>query len=77
MTRPPRHAQDNSVWTVAEIATLLRVCKMTVYRWINSGELKAMKISRVTRVLDSDLRQFLQAPPAGSLTDWLTGHHAP
>ena len=77
MTRPAFPAQDNTIWTVTEITTLLRVSNTTVHRWINSGQLRAMKFGRITRVPDSNLRQLLHAPPAGSLTDWLAGRHAP
>jgi excisionase family DNA binding protein len=77
MTRPTFPAQDNTIWTVTEITTLLRVSNTTVHRWINSGQLRAMKFGRITRVPDSNLRQLLHAPPAGSLTDWLAGRHAP
>jgi excisionase family DNA binding protein len=52
--------------TVAEVATLLRVSKMSVYRLIHSGELEAVRFGRSFRVpnsaVDAYLRQsFFQA----------------
>ena len=51
---------------VAEVATLLRVSKMSVYRLIHSGELEAVRFGRSFRVpnsaVDAYLRQsFFQA----------------
>ena len=36
--------------TVAEVATLMRVSKMTVYRLVHSGELTAVRVGRSFRV---------------------------
>jgi excisionase family DNA binding protein len=52
--------------TVAEVATLLRVSKMSVYRLIHSGELEAVRFGRSFRVpnaaVDAYLRQsYFQA----------------
>jgi excisionase family DNA binding protein len=52
--------------TVAEVATLLRVSKMSVYRLIHSGELEAVRFGRSFRVpqaaVDAYLKQsFFQA----------------
>lgn len=47
--------------TVAEVADDLRVSKMTVYRMIHSGELKAHRFGRSIRVSYDDYRAYLQA----------------
>jgi excisionase family DNA binding protein len=52
--------------TVAEVASLLRVSKMSVYRLIHSGELEAVRFGRSFRVpnaaVDAYLRQsYFQA----------------
>ena len=47
--------------TVAEVATIMRVSKMTVYRLINSGELEAIRISRAYRVPEQAVNQYLRA----------------
>jgi excisionase family DNA binding protein len=50
--------------TVGEVAALLRVSSMTVYRLINAGELPALRIGRSFRLRQEDLDHYL----AGRLT---------
>ena len=45
--------------TVNEVAAMLRVSAMTVYRRINAGELPAVRIGRSFRVREQDLDQYL------------------
>ena len=49
----------DKLFTVGEIATLHKVNKRTVYRWIDSGELKAVRINRTIRIKQSDYQGFL------------------
>jgi excisionase family DNA binding protein len=65
-------ASHSKLWTVAEIAVLLRIGKMTVYRMVNSGELKALRIGRVIRVRENALRDILVVPESEDLTAWMT-----
>lgn len=52
--------RDN-ILTIQEVAKVLKVSNRTVYRWIDSGDLKAAKIGRKTyRVFESDLRKFVR-----------------
>ena len=46
--------------TVAEVATLLRVSKMSVYRLIHSGELEAVRFGRSFRVPNSAVDAYLK-----------------
>jgi excisionase family DNA binding protein len=62
---------DSKLWTVAEIAVLLRVSPMTVYRKINSGELKSVRIGRAIRVRENALRDILFVPESEDLTAWM------
>jgi excisionase family DNA binding protein len=57
---------------VAEIAELLRVSTMTVYRMVNSGELKSVRIGRAIRVRENALRDILVLPESEDLTAWMT-----
>ncbi len=50
----------NELLTVAEIAGLLRVSTMTVYRLIRTGELPAVRVGRNYRVRRVDLDLYLQ-----------------
>jgi excisionase family DNA binding protein len=45
--------------TPAEVADQLRVSAMTVYRLIKSGELRAARIGKSYRVLESDVDAYL------------------
>ena len=45
--------------TVAEVAGLLRVSTMTVYRLIKAGELAAVCVGRSYRVAEDDVDRYL------------------
>ena len=45
--------------TVAEVAGLLRVSTMTVYRLIKAGELGAVRVGRSYRVTEDDVDRYL------------------
>ena len=47
--------------TVAEVASLMRVSKMTVYRLVHNGELPAVRVGRSFRVPDRAVHDYLQA----------------
>ena len=46
--------------TVAEVATVVRVSRMTVYRLIRRGQLNAIRVGRNYRVKEDDLRRYLE-----------------
>jgi len=46
--------------TVAEVASVMRVSKMTVYRLVHSGELPAVRVGRSFRVPEDDVHAYLQ-----------------
>ena len=45
--------------TVQEVADLMRVSTMTVYRIIKAGELPAVRVGRSFRVRDEDVDAYL------------------
>ena len=45
--------------TVAEVATLMRVSKMTVYRLVHSGELPAVRVGKSFRVPEKTVHDYL------------------
>jgi excisionase family DNA binding protein len=47
--------------TVAEVAAVLRVSNMTVYRLIKAGDLPALKVGKNYRIRESELETFLSA----------------
>ena len=46
--------------TVAEVAAMMRVSKMTVYRLVHSGELPAVRVGRSFRVVEEDVNDYLR-----------------
>ncbi len=46
--------------TVAEVATMMRVSKMTVYRLVHSGELPAVRVGRSFRVPEDAVDDYLR-----------------
>lgn len=46
--------------TVAEVATLMRVSKMTVYRLVHSGDLNAVRVGRSLRVPEESVHEYLR-----------------
>lgn len=46
--------------TVAEVAVVMRVSKMTVYRMVHSGELAAVRVGRSFRVPEQAVHDYLQ-----------------
>lgn len=61
---PVTSLDDLKLLTVEEIAALMRVSKMTVYRLIHSGELDAIRIGRNFRVAESTVAAYLRAAAA-------------
>jgi excisionase family DNA binding protein len=47
--------------TVAEVAELMRVSKMTVYRLVHSGQMPAVQFGRSYRVPESAVEQYLRS----------------
>ncbi|MGJ3508946.1 helix-turn-helix domain-containing protein [Enemella sp. A6] len=45
--------------TVAEVASVMRVSRMSVYRLIHSGELEAVRFGRNFRVPESAVQNYL------------------
>ncbi len=52
--------------TVAEVAAMMRVSKMTVYRQVHAGELPAIRFGRSFRVPESAVQEALQHHVTGS-----------
>ena len=46
--------------TVAEVAAVMRVSKMTVYRLVHSGELPAVRVGRSFRVRAAAVHAYLE-----------------
>ena len=47
--------------TVAEVASIMRVSKMTVYRMVHAGELPAVRVGRSFRVPQDEVDKYLRS----------------
>jgi excisionase family DNA binding protein len=57
---PHGDISDVKFLTVAEVAAMMRVSKMTVYRLVHSGELPAVRVGRSFRVIEDDVNEYLR-----------------
>ncbi len=51
---------EQHLLTVAEVAEVMRVSNMTVYRLIHSGELVATRVGRSYRIWEHDVTSYLR-----------------
>ena len=51
---------ESKFLTIAEVAAMMRVSKMTVYRLVHGGELPALRVGRSFRVLEEDVNEYLR-----------------
>jgi excisionase family DNA binding protein len=61
MSTPDSSLGDVRFLTVAEVASLMRVSKMTVYRLVHGGELPAVRVGRSFRVPEKAVSEYLSA----------------
>lgn len=47
--------------TVAEVASIMRVSKMTVYRMVHNGDLPAVRVGRSFRVPEDAVNSYLES----------------
>ena len=50
---------DSKFLTVAEVAAMMRVSKMTVYRLVHAGTLPAVRVGRSFRVPEQAVHDYL------------------
>jgi excisionase family DNA binding protein len=51
---------DQRFLIVREVASIMRVSNMTVYRLIHSGELEALRIGRSFRITEAAVNDYLR-----------------
>lgn len=61
--------------TVAEVASVLRVSRMTVYRLVHAGDMPAVRVGRSFRVPEGAVRAYLAGAghPQGRAGDDVAG----
>lgn len=47
-------------YSIEEVARMLKVAYLTVYRWVRAGKLIALKAGKQYRVANADLQKFLK-----------------
>jgi len=52
---------EEKYYTTQEIADLLKVVYMTVYRWIRAGKLEAYQVEKQYRIREADFKKFMEA----------------
>ena len=60
-SRPSIHLAEVQFLTVAEVAAMMRVSKMTVYRLVHGGELPAARVGRSFRVPERAVEDYLRS----------------
>lgn len=60
MTEPGEPLGDVRFLTVAEVASVMRVSKMTVYRLVHAGTLPAVQVGRSFRIPESAVHDYLR-----------------
>jgi excisionase family DNA binding protein len=60
MTNQSGDISEVKFLTIAEVASMMRVSKMTVYRLVHNGELPAVRVGRSFRVTEQDANDYLQ-----------------
>lgn len=59
-TTSDRSLSEVRFLTVAEVAAVMRVSKMTVYRLVHSGEMPAVRVGRSFRVPEQAVHEYLR-----------------
>lgn len=59
---PRRGELPENLLTVAEVATVLKVCTATVYRMVKEGQLPAVRIVNAVRVPRTALARLVEPP---------------
>ncbi len=57
---PASDSSEIKFRTVAEVAAMMRVSKMTVYRMLHNGEIPALRVGRSFRVREEDVNEYLR-----------------
>jgi len=52
--------EKEKYYTIQEVADVLKVAYLTVYRWIQDGKLEAVKAGKQYRITQSQINKFLK-----------------
>ena len=54
------NAENIKLYTLQEVAGILRVSRQTIYNYVTAKRLKATKYGKEYRVTDEDLQEFIK-----------------
>lgn len=54
---------DLILYTLKEVATMLRLSRATIYNYVRQGKLKAVKIGLSWKIKEADLKEFVNQTP--------------
>lgn len=52
--------KDIKLYTLQEVADILRVSRQTVYNWLTAGKMHAKKYGKEYRVTEAELQELIQ-----------------
>lgn len=58
-------ARIEKIYTLEEISDLIKITRRTLYDYVKTGKLKAVKIGRTWRVTEKQLEEFLSTGTEG------------
>ena len=47
-------------YTIKEVAEMLKVAYLTVYRWVKDGKIEAYKLGKEYRIKKTDIEKFVE-----------------
>ena len=56
---------QDQYYSIEEVANLLKVAYLTVYRWVQSGKIISYKAGKQHRILHKDMKAFLKKTKYG------------
>lgn len=51
---------EEQYYSIEEIAKMLKVAYLTVYRWVQAKKLVALKAGKQYRITDTELKKFIK-----------------
>jgi len=52
--------EEEKYYTIEEVAEMLKVVYMTVYRWVRQGKLKAFRVGKKYMIKKSDIEALIE-----------------
>lgn len=53
--------KEEQYYTIKEVAEILKVAYLTVYRWVKDGKIEAYQLGKEYRIKKDDLDKFMES----------------